>query len=87
MAEVTEAEKNLKAGDKTKTDQAVKKNVSGAKQVESEYYLDELTGAADLFNTQKIVVKTALEQTGKTRFTLGEAQDIVLKFRKKEVKN
>ena len=54
---------------------------------EDKYYIsDFVSNAKKLFNTSDVVVKTALELTDKTEFTLKEAIEIVNKFKNKEVK-
>ena len=52
----------------------------------SRYTVDELSKAENEFNTNKVIIRTALSMSDKDLFTLEEAKEIVSKFKNKEVK-
>ncbi len=52
----------------------------------SRYTVDELSKAENEFNTNKVIIRTALSISDKDLFTLEEAKEIVSKFKNKEVK-
>lgn len=52
----------------------------------SRYTVDELSKAENEFNTNKVIIRTALSISDKDLFTLEEAKKIVSKFKNKEVK-
>ena len=52
----------------------------------SRYTVDELSKAENEFNTNKVIIRTALSMSDKDWFTLEEAKEIVSKFKNKEVK-
>lgn len=52
----------------------------------SRYTVDELSKAENEFNTNKVIIRTALSMSDKDLFTLEEAKKIVSKFKNKEVK-
>lgn len=55
------------------------------KAYEPTYSVEELAiGAKAQFNTEKIIVRAALKETGKDTFTLKEAEKIITKFKNKE---
>ena len=62
----------------TKADQTVK-------VPESTYPISEFVENAEKFDTDKIVVKTALDLAKKTEYTLDEAKKIIEEFKNKEV--
>lgn len=52
------------------------------------YTIDELVKAArTIFQQSGALVAAALQSTGRDKFTLEDAQDIVEEFAKREVKN
>ena len=52
----------------------------------SRYTVDELSKAENEFNTNKVIIRTALSMSDKDLFKLEEAKEIVSKFKNKEVK-
>ena len=52
----------------------------------SRYTVDELSKAENEFNTNKVIIRTALSMSDKDLFTLEEAKEIVSKFKNQEVK-
>jgi hypothetical protein len=56
------------------------------KAVESKYSIADFISNSAMFGTSLIVVKTALELSGKTEFTKNEATEIINKFKNKGVK-
>lgn len=52
----------------------------------SRYTVDELSKAENEFNTNKVIIRTALSMSDKDLFTLEEAKEIVSNFKNKEVK-
>ena len=52
----------------------------------SRYTVDEFSKAENEFNTNKVIIRTALSISDKDLFTLEEAKEIVSKFKNKEVK-
>ena len=52
----------------------------------SRYTVDELSKAENEFNTNKVIIRTALSMSDKDLFTLEKAKEIVSKFKNKEVK-
>ena len=68
-----------------KTEKSVKTTAKTTPTAESIYGIEELVAADAEFKTHKAIIKVALQQTGKTQFTLSEAKGIVEKFKNKEV--
>ena len=52
----------------------------------SRYTVDELSKAENEFNTNKVIIRTALSMSDKDLFTFEEAKEIVSNFKNKEVK-
>lgn len=73
--------------DEKTADVPVEKNSAKVKTSSvSRYTVDELSKAENEFNTNKVIIRTALSMSDKDLFTLEEAKEIVSKFKNKEVK-
>ena len=73
--------------DEKTADVPAKKNSARVKTSSvSRYTVDELSKAENEFNTNKVIIRTALSMSDKDLFTLEEAKEIVSKFKNKEVK-
>ena len=73
--------------DEKKADVPAEKNSARVKTSSvSRYTVDELSKAENEFNTNKVIIRTALSISDKDLFTLEEAKEIVSKFKNKEVK-
>lgn len=72
------AEKVTKASEEK---QEVKKPV-----YETKYCISELVEAAGRFGAKPVVVKTALENAGKSEYTISDAERIIKNFKNKEVR-
>lgn len=55
------------------------------KEQESVYTIDQLADAYRELNASYAIIKTSLKLSGKTKFTLNEAQKIIETFKNKEV--
>ncbi|NDO18819.1 hypothetical protein FMM68_04015 [Lachnospiraceae bacterium MD329] len=58
---------------------------SAQDNTESQYTIDELMAAEKELDANKVIIRTALNKTEKTLFTVKEAKDIVAKFKNKKV--
>lgn len=61
------------------------KAVKETKAQESVYTIDQLADAYRELNASYAIIKTSLKLSGKTKFTLNEAQKIIETFKNKEV--
>lgn len=79
------AKKNTAVTDTAVETTAEVKETAKKAVVDCKYSISDFVATHDKFNTSDIVVKTALELSKKTEFTVEEATEIIEKFKNKEV--
>lgn len=72
------------AAERKTTGTQAKKTVSPdetANKYESKYSIEELAAASQHFNAKQVFIRAALKNSGKTKFTLKEAEKIIRDFK------
>lgn len=78
--------KKLSTAKATETTENTLKATENTTENESKYSISELAENQKMFETDDVVIKTALMLGGKKEYTLSEAKRLVNEFKTKEVK-